>query len=235
MKILVTFYEINADGTPGAPVLYLDTLKVSTIEQTAEVAEAKGGKGNVSLIMWDFGKEITLSIEDALFSPKSMAVMFGNGSVNSTVADIKRTQVATVVSAATAPVLTYMNTSGTTVTVSAGDITWYTEAGATVAPTAMTLGQKVFGVYEVTPTTYRKISIGPDTFPGTYYVTGDTWSRNQATGKDEFFQFIVPKAKMQAENTITLEAEGDPSVFNMGIKVLRPDSGDMMQLVQYSI
>ena len=28
----VTFYEINADGTPGKPVLYLDTLKVSTIE-----------------------------------------------------------------------------------------------------------------------------------------------------------------------------------------------------------
>ena len=231
----VTFYEINADGTPGAPVLYLDTLKVSTIEQTAEVAEAKGGKGNVSLIMWDFGKEITLSIEDALFSPKSMAVMFGNGSVSSTVADIKKTQVATVVSAATAPVLTYVNTSGSTVTVSASDITWYTEAGVTVAPTAMTLGQKVFGTYEVTPTTYRKISIGPDTFPGTYYVTGDTWSRNQTTGRDEFFQFIVPKAKMQAENTITLEAEGDPSVFNMGIKVLRPDSGDMMQLVQYSI
>lgn len=43
----VTFYEINDDGTPGAPVLYLDTLKVSTIEQTAEQAEARGGKGNL--------------------------------------------------------------------------------------------------------------------------------------------------------------------------------------------
>jgi hypothetical protein len=28
----VTFYKINKDGTPGAPALYLDTLKVSTIE-----------------------------------------------------------------------------------------------------------------------------------------------------------------------------------------------------------
>ena len=231
----VTFYEINADGTPGAPVLYLDTLKVSTIEQTAETAEAKGGKGNVSLIMWDFGKEITLTIEDALFSPKSMAVMFGNGSVITTVAPIKQTQVAVVASAATAPVLTYTNTSGSSVTVSATAITWTTEAGATVATSAMTQGQKVFGTFEITPTTYRKISIGPDTFPGTYYVTGDTYSRNQTTGKDEFFQFVVPKAKMQAENTITLEAEGDPSVFNMGIKVLRPESGDMMKLIQYSL
>ena len=42
----VTFYKINDDGSRGDPVLYLDTLKVSTIEQTAEEAEARGGKGN---------------------------------------------------------------------------------------------------------------------------------------------------------------------------------------------
>ena len=29
------------------------TLKVSTIEQTAEQAEARGGKGNAPLIIWD--------------------------------------------------------------------------------------------------------------------------------------------------------------------------------------
>ena len=45
----VVFYDINTDGSRGAPVLYLDTLKVSTIEQTAEQAEARGGKGNPPL------------------------------------------------------------------------------------------------------------------------------------------------------------------------------------------
>ena len=49
----VTFYEIADNGEPAAPVLYLDTLKVSTIEQTAEEAEARGGKGNAALIAWD--------------------------------------------------------------------------------------------------------------------------------------------------------------------------------------
>ena len=49
----VTFYEINADGTQGKPVLFLDTLKVSTIEQTAETVDARGGKGNPKLITWD--------------------------------------------------------------------------------------------------------------------------------------------------------------------------------------
>ena len=49
----VTFYEITSTGSIGAPVLYLDTLKVSTIEQTADEAEARGGKGNPPLIIWD--------------------------------------------------------------------------------------------------------------------------------------------------------------------------------------
>ena len=49
----VTFYKTTETGAPGAPVLYLDTLKVSTIEQTAEQAEARGGKGNPPLIIWD--------------------------------------------------------------------------------------------------------------------------------------------------------------------------------------
>jgi hypothetical protein len=41
----VTFYQLDNDGNPTVPVLYLDTLKVSTIEQTAENTSARGGKG----------------------------------------------------------------------------------------------------------------------------------------------------------------------------------------------
>lgn len=47
----VTFYKIKDDGTAGEPVLYLDSLKVSTVEQTAENTSARGGKGNAELII----------------------------------------------------------------------------------------------------------------------------------------------------------------------------------------
>lgn len=77
----VTFYQLDDNGKPMYPVLYLDTLKVSTIEQTAETADARGGKGNAKLISWDFNKEINVTLEDALFSAKSLAIMFGDGSV----------------------------------------------------------------------------------------------------------------------------------------------------------
>ena len=50
---MVTFYHLNNNGEPDYPVLYLDTLKVSTIEQTGEEAEARGGKGNPPLLIWD--------------------------------------------------------------------------------------------------------------------------------------------------------------------------------------
>jgi len=32
-----------------------------------------------------------------------------------------------------------------------------------------------------------------------------------------------------------MEADGDPSVFNMNLHVLRPESGDMMKLVKYDL
>ena len=95
-------------------------------------------------------------------------------------------------------------------------------------------GEKVFITYSQ-PVKKSEIVVSGDTFPGTYYVTGDTYARSDVDGSDSFFQFIIPKAKMSAENTITLEAEGDPSTFNMNLTVLRPESGEMMKLVQYDL
>ena len=271
----VTFYKINADGTPGAPVLFLDTLKVSTIEQTAEQVDARGGKGNPKLITWDYGKEITLTLEDALFSPKSMSIMMGDGNVTQGAGGyIRKTAVARLGTAAegviklvndyiTADVYDATEGSkrvklylGGNATAPAGEVKingqlafsitgeaskLYDEDGSVLdeaftesdlkgmwttgltVPTGKNLdGHKVMFTYWVKATT-KTIVVSGDTFPGTYYVQGDT------------FQFIVPKAKLTAEQTITLEAEGDPSTFNMNLTVLRPESGEMMKLVQYDL
>lgn len=75
----VTFYSIERIGDEEiyTPVLFLDSLKVSTLEKTNEKVSANGGKGNKKLISWSFGKEITLNLEDALFSPASMSLIWG--------------------------------------------------------------------------------------------------------------------------------------------------------------
>lgn len=268
----VTFYKIDDNGDPEVPVLFLDTLKVSTIEQTAEQADARGGKGNPKLITWDYGKEITVTIEDALFSPKSMAIMMANGKVEAKAADnIERTLLARVgtdgkIDYITADVYDAdekgavrkkIDMSASSAGPRQGYIAWEsagltvtkvtTEQGASVsAPSsgfdleaiqsaaAGHSGEKLFITY-TQPVQKTEFIISGDTFPGTYYITGDTYARSDVTGKDSFFQFIIPKAKMSAEQTITLEAEGDPTTFNMNLTVLRPESGDMMRLVQYDL
>ena len=236
----VTFYELDANGKPTRPVLYLDTLKVSTIEQTAEQAEARGGKGNPPLIIWDYGKEINVTLEDALFSAKSMAIMFGNGSVKTYSGDsayIMRTEefIATASGAAASAgwVSKYEGPDGKTY--DKVNPKFYDATGATVDSASLSKDVKYFCSYDLLSVNAGVIEISAASFPGTYYVTGDTYARSEASGRDEFFQFIIPKAKMNAENTITLEAEGDPSVFNMSLRVMRPADGVMMKLVKYDL
>ena len=167
----VTFYNIvEVDGvvTQGPAVLKFDTLKVSNIESTAESAEARGGKGNAALISWDYGREITVTLEDALLSMETLALLFENDT--------------------------------------------------TPGDTTDGLGKEVV--------------INANKFPGTYYVEGTTFARNEVDGKDHLFKFIIPKAKIQSETTLTMEAEGDPTVIGMTLKVLRPKDGNMMRLVR---
>ena len=246
----VTFYELDTNGKPKNPVLYLDTLKVSTIEQTAEEAESRGGKGNPPLIIWDYGKEITVTLEDALFSAKSMAIMFGDGKTRTLATDAtwktngalmftEEFTASTNGSASSASAAAISAGWSTTKNVGGKIITkenpkFFDAAGSTVS--SFSANEKYFCTYDVVTTDATVIEISANSFPGTYYVVGDTYARNEANGKDEFFQFIIPKAKVQSENTITLEAEGDPSVFNMNLRVLRPaNGGAMMKLVKYDM
>lgn len=164
----VGFYEVgtvSVDPSTGtvtatkAPVLKFDTLKVSTLEMTAEQSEARGGKGNAPLIIWDYGREVTVTLEDALMSMECLNAMFGDTTNDNT------------------------------------------------------------------------ITINANKYPGTYAVVGITYARD-IDGYDHLFTFYIPKAKIQSENTITMEAEGDPTVFNMSLKVLRGnDAGDMVQFI----
>lgn len=166
----VRFYDIatGADASATAayaavkgktPVIEFDTLKVSTIESTAESSDARGGKGNAALISWDYGREITVNIEDALMSMDCLALLFGDADSDT-------------------------------------------------------------------------IVVNANKFPGTYTVVGKTFARNESDGKDHLFTFVIPKAKIQSETTLTMEAEGDPSVIGMSLKVLRCKNGDMMELIR---
>ncbi|MBO7693725.1 MAG: hypothetical protein J6T10_13985, partial [Methanobrevibacter sp.] len=69
--------DLAAGVYKGDIVLFLDTLKVSTIETSAENVAATGGWGNPRLIQWDYGKEINVTLTDALISLESLRFMLG--------------------------------------------------------------------------------------------------------------------------------------------------------------
>lgn len=231
-----TFYQITEDGDIGAPVLYLDSLKVSTVEQTAENTSARGGKGNVELVSWDFNKEITVTLEDALFSAKSLAIMYGsvNADGKAIIDDTETIYRTFRVDQIKDGKVQLRGGKEFTLPTEAEKVKYYTADG-----TASTQGSSdaayVTAVVDGGGKAIQEIDISPDTFPGNYAFVGDTYIRSEITGRDEAFQVILPKVKMQSEVTLTLEADGDPTTFNMNLKVLRPAKGPMMKLVKYDL
>ena len=61
----------------GQPVLYIDTATTSSVEQATSTVYAQGGRGNVRLISWEGEKTLTFTVEDALLSPISLAMLSG--------------------------------------------------------------------------------------------------------------------------------------------------------------
>jgi hypothetical protein len=235
----VTFYDLAT----GKPVLYLDTLKVSTIENTAESSSARGGKGNPKLLTWDFNREGTVTMQDALMSPKSISLMTGNDMVTGTQEVFKREVLVAVTSSTSGQ--TKVTTSQTflagTVFTFDGDesqeITPVSKTGNVIEfmNSDIAAGDKVVVHYKYTTgANAQKITISADKFPAYIKVVGDTLIRNSLTGADEAFQFVIQKAKIQPNFTLTFQADGDPTVFDMNLEVFRTDaSSEMITLIKY--
>ncbi len=69
----------NKTFAKGQPVFYLDTAKTSSMEGAATTVYATGGRGNTRLIAWEGEKTLTFTVEDALLSPVSFAMLSGAG------------------------------------------------------------------------------------------------------------------------------------------------------------
>lgn len=235
----VTFYDIETNE----PVLYLDTLKVSNIETTAEDVSAQGGWGNPKLITWEYGKEVNLTLEDALFSPASLEVMMGADLVEATSTKKIETQFtedvktnaegkATLKMAPKAGSKVYTLINGVYAEVDADNID-----GKVITLAAVTSQKiKVFYTVELTDTQAGyAIEISANKFGGNYKIVGDTLVKNKETLKDEAFQFIIGKAKINADVTFEMSADGDPATFSMPITVMKDEDGNMFKLVKYNL
>jgi hypothetical protein len=395
----VVFYSINEIGDEVfyTPVLFLDTLKVSTLEKSAQKVSAQGGKGNKKLITWNYGKEITLNLEDALFSPASMSMIWGGlleSKLSKYTSAIVKCNMANKygtlhysIKAYPSPALTDeeweiifevaeennldsgSGNQNATKYKKNGDIIesyvaenrnsliykyfkrkWATETEKAMpqsiidaiikkidsldkvgtietdihelevidrmekcivkdrkgleistkkqkenllryykddktssytifydAKTMLPLLQvndagKVLGwdgdkdddndgileetdkfrikigtvYYKWTRTVKYKESeddgilgrtlvIDAETFPDDYKIVGETYIREQKTGKDQRYQFVIHRANVSSDTSVTLQADGDPTTFSMQIDVLTPPNDIQMELKQYNV
>lgn len=256
----VMFYELDSKGAPSAPVLYLDTLKTSTLSQSSETVDARGGKGNVKLLSWDTNKELTLELEDAVFSAKSLGIMFGGTAVDNSVKGqevlktVKKEDISQATETGASDYVTF-DIKGQPYYIAKNRVTTFVYNTGSSVPSPVTANWESknfdFATFDLLDCTLSpeaasvdntivhngiQINIDAEFGDNTYYITGDTYARNVASGKDEFLQFIVPKGKVSAEDvSLTMEADGDPATFAMTVNCLKAADGSMLKLVKYEL
>jgi hypothetical protein len=197
------------------------------------------------LIGWDYGKEITLNLQDALFTPASMSAIFGSYEGNDFTKGVKDVTSIDRMEPCTAKrsfIVPAGNSNGTpTEADKTAQAVYYDPNTMKPYPdgTPIAEGERFLkytrSVAYAGQSLGHMIEISADKFPGTYKIVGDTFARAKDGGVDQRFQFVIPQAKMQSNQTITLEAEGEPTVFDMNMTVLRPDDGVMVRFIQYDV
>lgn len=221
---------------PGQPVLYIDSAKTSTMEEAATTVYAQGGKGNTNLIAWEGEKTLTFTVEDALLSPISFAMLSGAGLFGGTVGDGAEkvhvhTSTETTVGASglinladaleagdeictTAPIFV-LEEEGREVTGKSYTATATKNSVTITGDTIPAEGTTVIVDYYVLQKgeTVSELVIDAENFAGYYYVEASTLFRKQKNGKDMPAELTFPNVKIQSNFTFTMAPTGDPSTF----------------------
>lgn len=216
----VTFFDVAT----GKPAIFFDTLKVATIENESESAEARGGQGNGRLIAWDYNRTATLQIQDALLSDVSLAMLAGTAVKTSNIVAHGRETLTVSGNGVTlkeTPINGTVHVYKVTNGVLQDEVSSFTVTGKDIDFTAgVADGDQVmvFYQYNVTSTDAVQITFSADKFPSIYRVVGDTIVRGQ-DGIDRKMQFVIPKAKLQSGFSLTMNVE-EVSTFDFNLDVL---------------
>jgi hypothetical protein len=230
----VTFYSL-ADGKP---VVTLNTLKMTDVETTGETVYSQGGRGNAKLVGFSSNREARMTLQDAIFDNTAMAMLTGNDIVTGT-KRISKFEDVVIGTDGTATLSMSLATDGEyTVFLLNGNAIQEEIADATITGKTVTAGNpgdKVRVYYETeTPSDSQTITVTSDHFGGSFKVVADVLVRDELTKKDYYAQFIAYNAKIEDNFTFSFSPDGDPSVLDIPLEILKPaDNTVMWEFVIY--
>jgi hypothetical protein len=243
---LATFYSL----TTGKPLVHLDTLKTSGVENTAETIYARGGSGNAKLVGFSSNREGKITLQDAVFTNEVMALMTGNDMITGAKEIFKR-EILTVsagltISLSKTPVGTPLKVAK--LLTNGGDGTEFakdTVLGAgkyTISSKTITFNtgdvvqnDQVVVYYKInTDATATTMKVTSNKFGGSYKVVLDCLVRDLVTKADYAAQIIIYNAKMEDNWSFSFSPDGDPAVLDIPLEMLKsPTNTDFYDMVVY--
>ena len=244
----VTLYDL----VTKYPVMFFDTLQVTSIEGAAETTDIQGGQGNATLASVSHSKTVDVTFDDAIMTMSSLALLTGGNleqATDSKKITMTETEIREVKGAAKSITLTRP--------AKVGSYVWIAMMVNGVLSTASRLKEKVatektefnFSEFHNAPVSsedamYRvfyewemgfndaaelsELTVLADKFAGTYRFIGDTVLFNQYTGSNDIFQIEIPKLKLDSSYSMSFNASTEAVVFSFKGKALRDDLGNMI-------
>lgn len=249
----VTFYRLADDTaavpkySKGDPVVTLNTLKMTDVETSGETVYARGGRGNAKLVGFSSNREARVTLQDAIFDNAAMAMLTGNDIVTAAttvslyedlvVDAADKITITSELDLATTPNIRVYPLSGNVMGEALTVSTDYTVAGKiiTILDAGVAEGDR-YRVYfdAVTGADAQTIKVTADKFGGTFKVVADVLVRDEDTKQDFYGQFIAYNAKIEDNFTFSFSPDGDPSVLDIPLEILKsPESTNMWEFVIY--
>lgn len=248
----VTLYDL----VTKYPVMYFDTLQVTSIDGTTEVTEIQGGKGNPILASVSHSKNIDVQFDDAIMTMSSLAILTGgelsNASDNAKIT-MTQTEIIDVATDATEITLTeavkpgsyvYIGkiingivstvtrttdkVEGDTNVVEIADFYNFKKEGEDIEGKYRVFYEYELGLSDSNGRDLSELTVLADKFAGTYRFIGDTMLFNQFTGLNDIFQIEIPRLKLDGSFSFSLNAAVEAVVFSFKGKALRDDFGKMI-------
>lgn len=226
-----TFYDL----VTKLPKVTLRTLKMTEVQTTGETVYAMGGRGNAKLVGFSGNREATVALQDAIFDNEALAMLTGNEVKAGPKTLDKFYEAVATEDGITLPFTPDLNSVKA----------YPMEAGAmgtmVASPTVdgkivsgLTEGDTYRVYYKATVGDAKTITVTASDFGGTFRLVADVLVKDEETSKVYYAQFIAPKVKVEDEFTFTFSPDGDPSVLDIPLQILKDSASDnMWELVIY--